>query len=100
MANALEKPTAVNVTVKLERSEQDRLRALAEAKNRTPHYLMKEAIQAYLIKEEVDARFVQAAKDSLAHFKQTGEHISLDEFSAWAKEIKINPSAPFPECHK
>jgi predicted transcriptional regulator len=100
MQSVLEKPSSVNVTVKLEASERDRLKSLAVSKKRTPHYLMKEAISAYLQKEEASERFIQVAKASLVSFNATGKHISLDEFSAWAKEIKKNPKAPLPSCHK
>ena len=94
------KTASVNVTVKLDSSERDRLKSLAVSKKRTPHYLMREAIQVYLEKEESHARFVAAAKDSLGQYEKTGKHISLDELRAWTKALKKNPKTPMPACHK
>lgn len=99
MPAILEKPRASNMTVKLENSERERLKSLAIAKKRTPHYLMKEAIQTYLEKEEVEQRFIATAQASLKHYQETGLHITLEELSAWAKEIKKAPNTPMPLCH-
>jgi len=94
-----QKPKAFNVTVKLDASERTRLAHLAAAKNRTPHYLMKEAIQSYIAQEEAEQRFMDAAKAALADYQKNGQHITLEEFSAWAKEIRTNPLAQMPACH-
>lgn len=87
------------MTVKLDASERDRLAVIATAKKRTPHYLMKEAIQAYIEQEETEQRFIAAAKDALTGYKNNGQHITLEEFSAWAKLIRTHPDAPMPPCH-
>ena len=92
--------SSINVTVKLDSSERDRLKLLAVSKKRTPHYLMREAIQVYLATEESNARFVAAAQDSLGQYEKTGKHISLDELRAWTKALKKNPKTPMPACHK
>lgn len=94
-----QKKRAFNVTVKLDASERERLALIASAKKRTPHYLMKEAIQNYLAQEEAEQRFIAAAKDALSDYKNNGQHITLEEFSAWAKEIRTNPQARMPPCH-
>jgi predicted transcriptional regulator len=53
------------VTVKLNGSTRNSLKSLALAKQRAPHFLMKEAIAA--------------AVASLDHYQQTGLHTTLDE---------------------
>ena len=96
----LEKPRAVStVTVKLDPSDRDRIVALAAKKDRTAHYLMKEAIREYIQREEAQHNFIDAAKQSFEHYKETGLHISLDEFSAWVDEAEKNPNASMPVCH-
>ena len=47
-ASTLDSERSANVTVKLAASDRKRIQSLAISKKRTPHYLMKEAIQAYL----------------------------------------------------
>lgn len=98
-STALDSPRTANMTVKLEGSERDRLKVLATAKKRTPHYLMREAIQKYLEEEEAEQRFIAAGEASLSHYQQTGLHITLDELRTWAQEVKGNADAPMPACH-
>lgn len=95
-----EKSGTANVTVKLDESERTRIKLLAVTKKRTPHYLMREAIQQYLEAEESEQRFIAAAEKSLEEYKAHGLHITLEEFSVWATQLKTNPKAPMPECHK
>ena len=99
MQTTLEKPRTSNVTIKLEVSERERLSALALIKKRSTHYVMKEAIQAYLAREEAQQAEIQRAVRSLEHYKETGLHITLDEFSTWVKAIQINPKTTMPVCH-
>jgi len=90
---------AGSVTIKLDAADRDRIGALAAAKKRTPHYLMKEAILDYVKKEEVRQNFIAAAESSFEHYKETGLHITLDEFSAWVDRVQQAPDAPAPACH-
>ena len=98
--HSTQKTKTANVTVKLEDSERVRIKSLADFKNRTPHYIMREAIAKYLEAEELEQRFITAAEQSLLAYKADGLHISLDELSAWALQIKTLPEAPMPICHK
>lgn len=98
--HTVESPTrASSVSVKLDATQRERLKAVAQATQRTPHYIMKEALNKYLDEEENQQRFIAAAKESLAAYKHTGQHITLDEFSAWAKELRTNPQAVLAPCH-
>ena len=95
-----EKPRVPNtVSVKLDPTDRDRITALAAKKDRTPHYLMKEAIREYINREEAQQNFIEVAKQSFEHYKETGLHISLDEFSAWVDDVEKNPKTPMPVCH-
>ena len=98
-ASTLDSERPANVTVKLAASDRKRIQSLAISKKRTPHYLMKEAIQAYLDREEIEQRFIAAAEESWDEFEKTGLHITLDEMRVWAKELKTNPNAVLPACH-
>lgn len=89
-----------SVTVKLDAADRDRIASLAALKKRTPHYLMKEAILEYVTREEAHQNFIAAADRSFEHFKETGSHITLDEFDAWVDEVQKNPDAPIPACHR
>lgn len=99
MAESVEKRQATNVTVKLEVSERQSLKALAAAKQRTPHFLMKVAIQRYVQEEEAEQAFIQAAAASLAHYNKTGLHTTLEEVKGWAKAVRKDRKAKLPTCH-
>ena len=87
------------VTIKLDPSDRERIASLAAMKKRTPHYLMKEAILEYVQREEARQNFIKAADTSFEHYKETGLHITLDEFSAWVDDVQKNPGAPITACH-
>ncbi len=76
-SNTIEKQRTANVTVKLEESDRARIKSLAAIKNRTPHYIMREAIQKYLEAEESEQRFINAADASLEKYKLNGLHITM-----------------------
>jgi predicted transcriptional regulator len=99
MPATLEKPRAVNVTVKLDDSERNSLKSLALAKQRTPHFLMKEAIARYIEDEEAEQAAIAAATASLDHYKKTGMHTTLNEVKDWAKAVRKNRSEKMPACH-
>ena len=95
-----EKPRNEPVTITLDDADQDRIASLASAKKQSPHYLIKEAILEYLQKEEARQNFVAAAESSYVHYKETGLHITLDEFDSWVDQVQQDPNTPMPECHK
>jgi predicted transcriptional regulator len=99
-AVSIEKPRSPGtVTVKLDPSDRDRIALLAAMKKRTPHYLMKEAILEYVRREEARQNFIKAAEASFEHYKETGLHITLEEFSAWVDEAQQNANPPARACH-
>lgn len=97
---ANEKPrSSVSVTVKLDLSDRKRIASISKIKKRTPHYLMKEAILEYVQREEARQNFINAANASFERYKETGLHITLDEFSAWVDAEKENSNTPITACH-
>ena len=97
--STVQNPRTGSVTIKLDDADRKRIAALATAKKRTPHYLMKEAILEYVKKEEARQNFIAAAETSFEHYKETGLHITLDEFSQWVDKVQEAPEAPVPACH-
>jgi predicted transcriptional regulator len=87
------------VTVKLSAAHRARLAAVASYKKRMAHYIMKDAIEKYLLAEEAEQAMLKIADDSMAHFDATGLHINLDEFKAWVDAVRVNRDAPLPICH-
>lgn len=99
-ATIVHSESAKNATVKLTAEEREGIKTIASLRNRTPHYIMKEAIQMYLKRAESEKEFIQSALDSREHLRTTGLHITQDEFSAWVQAIQKNPKTPMPACHR
>lgn len=91
---------ARTLSVKLDPSYRERLGGLASMKKRTAHYLMREAIEQYIEREEARQAVIADAKAAWEDYRQTGLHITLDEFEAWVEAIEENPNAAVPICHE
>jgi len=73
--------------IKLDPQTLERLKSLAGAKDRSVHWLMKEAIGRYLIDEE---RFEREKSEDEARYQQfldTGSHVSAEEMEAWFEQL-------------
>lgn len=87
------------VSVKLDTSLQDRLQRLAGQRDRTAHYLMREAIQQYLDREEARESFKQDALASWAEYQETGLHVTDEEMRRWLRSWGTEDELPPPEPH-
>ena len=99
MPSTIEKSRAANVTVKLELSERERIKSIATFRNRTPHFIMKEAIQHYLKHAEAEQNFISAGESSWQDYESTELHITLGEAKEWVKKLKTDRDATLPACH-
>ena len=101
MSNIIEKGKASNtVSVKLKPEIRDNLNILASFKNRTSHFLMNEAINHYVEAEIARMNFIKAGESAAKHYEETGLHITIDEFSEWAKSLAEDVNSPLVPCHK
>ncbi len=74
-----------NMAVKLDPGIRERLQALGEAKRRSPHWLMVEAIRLYVEREEEIERARAETRERLARYDATGEYIADEDVQAWLK---------------
>ena len=87
------------VAVKLDAEVHARMRELAKARNRTPHYLMREAIAQYVEREEKREAFRQEALTAWASYQTTGLHVSHAEADDWLTQLEAGQDVEPPECH-
>jgi predicted transcriptional regulator len=73
--------------VKLEDELYDRLKALGDTKERTPHWLMKTAIVEYVKREETYEREKREDMERLALYDKTDYGISNEMASKWLESI-------------
>lgn len=69
--------------IKLDEDTRARLKALGVVKQRSPHWLMREAIREYLDKEEQIERRNAEADEAWEEYKRTGQSVSNEAMTAW-----------------
>ncbi len=95
MAIAAVKPIAV----KLEIDIRERMKRLAETRHRTTHWIMKEAIQQYIEREEKREVFRQDAIKAWKEYQLTGLHVSFEEGDTWLANLEAGQDIDLPKCH-
>ncbi len=73
----------LTTAVKLDNRTRPRLRALSRLKQRSQHWLMKEAIDRYLDQEESAEQLRRETLERWELYEATGEHISNVAVKAW-----------------
>lgn len=87
------------VAVKLDQDTRDRLKRLAEAKDRSTHWMLREAVSQFLEREEKREAFRQAGFQAWSEYLATGKHVTHDEADAWLAKLEAGEEAVVPECH-
>jgi predicted transcriptional regulator len=83
--------------VKLDEETRGRLKVLAEARRRSAHWLMKEAIGQYLEREEAIERRNREADEAWEEYRATGQSVSHEAMSAWLDSWGTDNEGPCPE---
>ena len=81
--------------VKVDLETRQRLKSLGAAKDRSPHYLMRQAIDQYLDREEAIELERQLTMDRWGRFQETGEAVDHDVVAAWMDGLIAGES---PRC--
>ena len=87
------------VAVKLDQDIRDRLKRLADAKDRSTHWMLREAVAQFVDREEKREAFRQAGLQAWAEYQATGQHVTHDEADAWLAKLEAGEEAVVPECH-
>ena len=69
--------------IKLDEETRERLRRLSALKDRSPHWIMKAAIQAYLDREEEYERERREDQERWERYVRTGAFIDNDAMMSW-----------------
>jgi len=86
-------------TLKLDRSIKERIGRLASTRRRTPHWLMREAVEQYVEREEQREQLRQDALAAWAEYESTGLHLTAEEADAWLAKLEAGKRAAIPKCH-
>lgn len=86
-------------TVKIDDDLKERIRHLAGLRQRSAHWIMREAIQQYVEREEARESFRQQALASWQAYQETGRHLTGQETRAWLVTWGTDDEKAAPECH-
>lgn len=75
------------LSLRLSEATYQRLKALGKARGRTPHYLMKAAVEHYLGAEEALEAERQLVKSRWEKFELSGEALDHTDIRSWASGL-------------
>lgn len=87
------------VAIKIDEDIKARIKRLADARQRTSHWLMREAITQYVDREEKREAFRQVTLKAWEAYRTTGLHVTAEEADAWLAKLEQGNDVEPPECH-
>ena len=87
-------------SIKIDEDLKNRVQHLADLRQRSAHWIMREAIAQYVQREEARENFKQEALASWAEYQETGRHLSGQEVRTWLNTWGTATEAGLPDCHE
>ncbi|MFC3902386.1 Predicted transcriptional regulator [Acinetobacter marinus] len=88
------------VSVKIDDGLKERIHMLADARQRSAHWIMRQAIEEYVEREEKRAQFHQDAVNAWQQYQADGLHLTQAEAEQWLVKLEAGEDAEIPECHQ
>jgi predicted transcriptional regulator len=92
-------PSFATTSLKLDVELKERVQHLASARQRSAHWIMREAVEQYVSREEKREQFRQDALAAWMDYQATGWHATAEEADAWLAKLEAGENAEAPECH-
>jgi predicted transcriptional regulator len=86
-------------SLKLDDAMKSRVQQLAAARDRSAHWVMREAIREYVEREEKRESFRQDALRAWDDYQMTGLHLTGDEMDAWLRSWGKPDEIERPQSH-
>lgn len=87
------------VAIKIDEDMKARVKRLADARQRTSHWVMREAVTQYVEREEKRESFRQDTLKAWEDYRATGLHLTADEADAWLAQLEQGKDVEPPQCH-
>lgn len=87
------------VGVKIDPLMKQRLQQLAKSLHRTPHWVMREAIEQYVVREEKREALRHDVLQAWQEYEETRLHVTGDEAIAWLENWGAEEEKEAPQCH-
>jgi predicted transcriptional regulator len=85
-------------SVKLDEVTKERVNRLAVARDRTPHWMILEAIHQYVDREEKREALRSEALLAWGEYQETGLHVSAAAADDWLTALSSGEDRETPEC--
>ena len=86
-------------SLKLDAELKTRVQRLADARRRSAHWLMREAIEQYVEREERRQQLHQDALAAWEEYQADGQHITGAEADAWLARLEAGDDVDPPSLH-
>ena len=90
----------IPTSIKLDKQVKQRINHLAEARHRSSHSMMIEAINQYLEREERLEQFRDEMEDVWAEYQRTGLHATGEQVFTWMESWFSEDEKTAPVCHR
>lgn len=90
----------VVTSLKLDATLRDRVKSLADKRQRKAHWVMVEAIREYVEREESRQSAWEDAMKAWENFRATGMHATEEEMEAWFDQLEAGNDVEPPACHR
>ena len=91
--------TLSTTSLKLDPAVKERVQRIASARRRTPHWIMREAVEQYVEREEKREQLRRDALAAWADYQSTGLHLPAEEADAWLAKLEAGKRVAIPKCH-
>ena len=91
--------TTATTSLKLHVQLKERVQRFASARRRTAHWIMRQAVEQYVGREEKREQFRPDARAAWNEYQATGLHATAEEADAWMAGLEAGEDAKAPECH-
>ena len=88
------------ISINLDNYLENRIQNIAKQKKCSAQWLMHEAINSYVNREEALESFKQEALTSWKSYLETGQHLTGQEVSDWLTSWGTDDERELPKCHK
>jgi predicted transcriptional regulator len=89
--------TTTTIGVKLEKSVAQRLKALGQRTERSPHWLLKKAVAEYLSREEEREREAQEDEERWDEYVLGGRYITQERMMQLLDQLKRGKKVTWPK---
>lgn len=90
---------AHSTSIKLAENLKERLKVIAADENRSPNWLMNDAIHQYVERKEQRKSLRQQMRNAHEDYENTGLHLTQDEVREWMEKRARGDRVPAPKPH-